>query len=153
MEKEYVYNNGVYLTRDGHAYIKKLEDEYYQEVKYITTENDYKLVPNSYLSIKDQKNPGQWLHRMIVYTFGDCNGKKYSVYKGYDVDHFDMCHFNNAVENLQFVPHGINLFRAMDRTNSQPCKDRFMEYYNSLNDIEKMILEEQIKADIRGELK
>ena len=65
MEKEYVYNNGVYLTRDGHAYIKKLEDEYYEEVKYITTENDYKLVPNSYLSIKDQKNPGQWLWLLV----------------------------------------------------------------------------------------
>ena len=67
------------------------------------------------------------------------------------IDHIDMKHWNNNVSNLQLVSNGINLFRAYYKTKNAECEKRFKEYYNSLDNIDKKILDIEIQADIKGE--
>ena len=56
---------------------------------------------------------GRYVHRMVVFSFGDKNGRLYSERGYYDVvDLVDMNHKNNNVENLELVSNGINLYRA-----------------------------------------
>ena len=92
------YNNGVYLTEDGHAWT---DETLTKEVEYIY-ENGYIMVPNKYLIVKDSEGTGQYLHRMMVYAFGDRNGNPYT--KGLVIDHINMNHYDNSVQNLEIVP-------------------------------------------------
>lgn len=94
---------------------------------------------------------GKYIHKLIVYSFGDCNGRKYA-FEGYRsiIDHIDMNHENNSVSNLQLVSKGINLFRAYYKTTSENCKKRFYDYYNNLDYIEKKITDTEIELDIAG---
>jgi len=97
------------------------------------------------------KTHGKYLHRMMVFSFGDCNGVPYTP-TGFRsiIDHKDMNHKNNAIENLQLVSEGINLFRAYYFTKSKTCEERFKSYYNSLEDIDKLILDKEIQLDLEG---
>ena len=94
---------------------------------------------------------GKYYHRIVVYSFGDKNGRKYAS-KGLRnvIDHIDMNHCNNSVQNLQLVSHGINLFRAYYKTGSGDCATRFKEYYKSLDEIDRHILNIEIEQDIKG---
>lgn len=120
--------------------------------------NGYLIVPNKYLTKKVSSMPGQYLHRMVVYSWGDCNHKPFKEYPNFEIDHIDLNHNNNNVSNLQLVSHGINLFRAyrkcggkIDGTSN--CCSRFKEYYKSLDDFDKKVLDKEIELDLEGRLK
>ena len=87
---------------------------------------------------------------MVVFSFGDKNGRLYSERGYYDiVDHVDMNHKNCDVSNLELVSNGINLYRAWVRTNNQDCYNRFIAYYNRLDNFMQFHLNEEIKQEIR----
>lgn len=91
----------------------------------------------------------EYVHRMVVYTHGDCNGNSFLQNKV--IDHIDMNKKNNKIENLELVSTGINLFRAYDKTVGEAriaCLERLDNYYNSLKTIEKNILEKEIDKEI-----
>lgn len=141
----------------------------------------YELVPEKsigdylYIDDKDIPNPGKgsakiikpdrtetsgkYVHQLVVFTYGDCNGRPYTS-KGLRcvIDHIDMDHAHNEPSNLQLVSDGINLWRAYSKTKSRfnqegkvdSCESRFKEYYNSLDDVDKMILRMEIELDMQG---
>lgn len=83
--------------------------------------------------------------------FGDKDGREYQSRSiRNEVDHINMDHKDNSVFNLQLVSHGVNLFRAYYKTGDKNCKDRFSKYYDSLDSIDKKILDIEIKLDIEG---
>lgn len=99
----------------------------------------------------NQKAKGKYLHRMIVFTFGDCYGRKYNDCKSRAIiDHIDMNKENCSVSNLQLVSTNINLFRAYYKSKDINCEKRFKDYFNSLDDIDKKIAEIEIKLDLEG---
>lgn len=129
------------------------------------------MIPKKYLNCgKDL-----FLHRMVVYSFGDCKNREFSNYGWRNViDHLDMDHDHNYKSNLQLVSQGINLFRAYYKTSMQSaetksnqnsfyfisaalketnntCESRFKNYYNSLDAIDRMILTKEIELDLKGE--
>lgn len=94
---------------------------------------------------------GKYVHRMVVFSFGDCHGRMYAERGYYDtVDHIDMNHKNNSVDNLELVSYGINLYRAYVKTNIGDCYARFMAYYSSLDPFKQFHLQEEIKMEIGG---
>lgn len=153
-DQTYIFNNGIYISRQGNVL-----DSSERKIDLIESEDGYLLVPSSNLAIKkavskvNDKNgniaEGVYVHRMVVFSFGDKNGKKYNP--SFLIDHIDMNHKNNNVENLELVTDEINLFRAFYKTNSSECKKRFLNKYESLSEIEKFILKEKIKKEINNE--
>lgn len=153
VEVEKQYNSaGVYLTTNGDVYslndrlITPLEDE--NGYQFIPDEDLPKLkFPSGFITMKDgTKKRGKYLHRMMVFTFGDCNSKKYD--DKLVIDHRDMNHANNAIYNLEQISQGLNLARAYYITKSDGTKKRFWDYYNLLDDCEKYFLDAEIIADI-----
>lgn len=163
------FNNGILISKDGNAFkiresrrsVNQLYAPTMVDIQYAKIQLDYSknypIVPNEYLTKKVQNMSGQYLHRMVVYSWGDCNGKLFKEYPNFDIDHIDMNHSNAAVKNLQLVSHGINLFRAyrkcggsIDEQNS--CCFRFKSYYNSLDDLDRKILDKEIELDLEGKL-
>lgn len=136
---------------------------------------EYSIDGYTYIDNKDMPIPGKWpteitrmdgtktkgtfVHRMVVFSHGDKDGRPYTS-KGRRcvVDHIDMDHSHNEKSNLQLVSHGINLWRAYDKrktnnpndTASIECERRFKEYYNSLDEIDKEILKMEISLDMQG---
>lgn len=113
---------------------------------------------SSTISKKDRtETTGKYVHQMVVFTYGDCNGRKYTS-NGFrsDIDHLDMDHSNNSKENLQLVSTGINLFRAYYKTKSKKyvsennCETRYKAYYNSLEPADRIIFEKEIGLDLEG---
>ena len=140
-EKRLKYNPlGFYVRSDG----KFFEDEdQTKEIKLEKDESGYKYFE------KDGKRT--YAHRIVVFTFGDCNGREYTPRgKRNIIDHLNMKHWDNDVSNLQLVSNGINLFRAYYKTGYPETEKRFKDYYMSLDDIDKKILDIEIEADIRG---
>jgi len=204
---EFRLNNNVYVSRNGD--VIKLNSE---NVRIDGIENDTcsssgfinKIDKDKPLIIKVTPflNNGYWmiskddlgtetdlyLHRMVVYSWGDCNDRPFtSTGMRNVVDHLDMNHDNNCKENLQLVSEGINLFRAYYKTavtqsrrdvcnpsldqatfeellkemqegnfdrrnglNGNNAEGRFKRYYDSLDFVDKMILENEIKLDLEG---
>ena len=94
---------------------------------------------------------------MVVYAFGDVNHKKFKEWPNFEIDHLDMNHRNNNISNLQLVSHGINLFRAYRKCGGSTdgtdnCCSRFKNYYNSLDEFDKKVLDKEIELDIEGRL-
>ena len=150
MEEKLEYNNGIWLSRSGKAY----EDEAGTKEIKLVPYNGYYIVPNEYLEKKDKLNPGQFIHRMIVYRFGDCFGKPYV--KGMEVDHLDMDHSHNNVENLEVVPKVVNLARAVASIPSKDCIDRLVKFIKDISQqdalagaIQLAIIEKDLGVDIR----
>ena len=100
--------------------------------------NGYCVVPNRYLNIKnnEQNINGLFLHRMMVYAFGDRNGKKYV--KGMVIDHVDMDHKNNAVDNLELVTEVVNLARAVVICPTPLCCSRLEQYLKDVAGYSKL---------------
>lgn len=62
---------------------------------------------------------------MVVYSFGDRLGSTYIGSPGFVIDHYDMNHKNNSVENLEQITVVRNLWRAWYITKSDNCKRRY----------------------------
>ena len=68
---------------------------------------------------------GVFVHRMVVFSFGDCNGRSFNA-DLFVVDHLDMDHKNNSVFNLEQVTDIMNKFRAYYALPyTGKCRDRF----------------------------
>lgn len=132
---------------------KSLNGYYFIDDKYIPSPGR-----SSSVIIKEDRTSttGKYVHQMVVFTFDDCKGREYSsIGIRSDIDHLDMKHENNSVENLQIVSTGINLWRAYSKTKSKNSKDnncetRFKDYYKSLDEVDKMILKIEIELDMQG---
>lgn len=150
-------NKNWQLDHDVQTGIKSFEI-----VKPYSDENGYLFISDEDMSLKTSSSliktkdgdsiRGKYLHRIVVFSFGDCKGRKYSA-NGIRsiIDHKDMNHKNNAVENLELVSQGINLFRAYYLCNSEGTKQRFEDYYNSLSSMDRRILELEMELDLKGE--
>lgn len=66
---------------------------------------------------------------MVVFSFGDCYGKPYNP--KLVIDHRDMNHKNNSVENLEQITQLRNLWRAWYITKDKKCFSRYEALYNS----------------------
>lgn len=147
---------GVFISEDG-----KVFDSSEKLIEPLTDKSGYKFLDETVLKtekplqtiIDDKGIPrkGFYLHRMIVFSFGDKNGRNYlNTGVRNIVDHLDMNHGNNAKSNLQLVSNGINLFRAYYKTNTDACKERLINYWNTLSELEKKIFLMEIEMDING---
>lgn len=69
---------------------------------------------------------GKYIHRMVVFAFGDRLGRPY-LQKGNDIviDHCDMNHKNNSWDNLEQITSLRNLWRAWYLTKSKICFARY----------------------------
>lgn len=163
--KDIRYNpSGVFLTRDGEVF--KAENgpeliDFSKKIFPILSKDGYFFIPDtemrpkvpSGIIIDSQGNHinGKYLHRMMVFSFGDCNGRVYSSTGVRSViDHVSMNRTNNSIDNLQLVSFGINLFRAYYKTKNKECEERFKEYYRNLDEIDRKILDIEIGLDIEG---
>lgn len=172
---------GLWFSRNGDIFRTELNNEENPE-RYLSTTGKmfYKVLPemsaNGYLFLSDRNIPypgrgssiikrgederevyGKYIHQMIVFTYGDKDGRKYSSVGIRNViDHIDIDHGNNSVENLQLVSYGINLFRAYYKTKMKNYKDidncetRFKNYYNNLDAVDRKILDIEIELDLQG---
>lgn len=148
MEK---YNAGIILSDDGT--VKNKLGEIITPLKDI---NGYSVIPDELLTLSRPSGKiklnngnfvyGKYLHRMIVYSFGDCKGNAYNT--DLVIDHLDMNHSNNAVSNLEQVSKGRNLFRAYLKTRSPGTKEEFEKYYSTVSIGEKIILDFEIQEDM-----
>lgn len=119
-----------------------------KRVEPVKTNEGYMTIPKNELQYS---NKDHYLHRMVVFSWGDKNGRTFLTDQRRNiVDHVDMNHANNRVDNLELVSEGINLFRAYYKTMSSNCKARFLDYYNKLDDLDKRILDKEIDMDIEG---
>lgn len=155
-----VYNPlGFYLDKNGRVYKKNKgcllnSCEYYSEIIPEKDINGYCFIkdPESKTVIKTASGDtnGYYVHRMVVFTFGDKNGVSYNS-KGVKsvIDHIDMDHSNNAVANLEIVSDGINLFRAYWKTKSQSCLTRLTEFYNSLDELGRFVFKKEIEKEMQ----
>ena len=104
-------------------------------------------VPSSEIRLKDGRTiRGKYLHRMVIFSFGDRNGQPYNP--NLVIDHVDMNHANNSVWNLDQISYGLNLFRAYYLTRSDGTSKKFKDYYNSLDEIDKKLLDLEIGVDL-----
>ena len=134
---------GIWVRSDG----KFFKDR--NQTEPITLEK----TDDGYLMYRDPNTgKGPYAHRIMVFTFGDCDGREYQS-KGHRciVDHKNMKHWDNDISNLQLVSNGINLFRAYYKAGYPETEERFKEYYFNLDEIDRKILDAEIAADIRGE--
>lgn len=157
MKEELKYNNGLWVSRSGDVYVdsaKEIPITFEEDI------NGYYFIPEDKLPIKSICSKitlpdgttvlGRYVHRMVVFSFGDRRGVQYSERGYYDVvDHIDMNHKNNCVENLEFVSNGINLYRAFVKTKSTDCYDRFIKYYNTLDNFMQFHLQKEIEIEIK----
>lgn len=164
---DFKYNPwGVFVTRDGDIYqaINQNTVDLSKKITPRVTENDYLFIadedvenisgcPSNYITDKSGISiQGKLLHRIVVFAFGDCKGRKYNSNGVRSIiDHLDMNKSNNSVNNLQIVSEGINLFRAYYKTGSKYMLNKLNTHYNSLSETEKIILKDEIKLDLRGE--
>lgn len=112
----------------------------------------YLVVPNKYLKRQNTKKDidGQYLHRMVVYTFGDKHGKTYNP--ALVIDHIDMNHRNNNVSNLELVTKAVNLARAVRICpESKDCVNRLLDHLRDVAAVSRLSLAIQI-ADIERDL-
>ena len=152
-----VKNCGIWLREDGTAWADEVCTK---QIEPSTDVSGYKYIPDTLLNaapssflldISGEQVRGKYLHRMMVFSFGDKNGRPYqSAGIRSIIDHVNMNHSDNRVENLQLVSNGINLFRAYYKTGRPELYERFNTYYESLSDSQKMILECEIKLDLEG---
>lgn len=159
---------GVFVTRDGKIFqaitdfktgdlvpgLEIIPKETEEGYLYIADEDVKNLNKPSALvndKVSKKKVPGKWVHHVVVYTFGDVDGSDFCEFKkGFRcvVDHLDMNKRNNSVENLQLVSFGINLFRAYYKKKNDYTERLFKTYYKSLDDIDRKILDDEIKINI-----
>lgn len=101
-------------------------------------DEDLKLsVPSGEIKTKSGEiKHGKYLHRMVVYSFGDRLGNKYISDRRVVIDHFDMNHSNNSVENLEQISNVRNLWRAWYFTKSDKCKKRYEDARALLSSLE-----------------
>lgn len=141
-------------TSDGENIINPREYETYLYIpgKYLTGVASTNRLTNTLDSPK-----GLYLHRMVVFSYGDCKGKKFT--SDATIDHIDMNHKNCSVENLEIVSYGLNLFRAYYKTAYQskgknnfvsPTENLFKDFYNSLDRIDQKILDLEIQKEINN---
>ena len=92
---------------------------------------------------------GLYIHRIVVFTFGDCRGQQYSsTGKKNIIDHIDMDHKNNDVDNLELVSDEINLFRSWWKTGSEKSKRLLEEKYNGFSQFERDVFREEIRLEM-----
>ena len=136
------YNNGVYIDADGTFYS---DSKGSRIIELLEAPNGYLYIPNCYLKIQNTisvKTPdqtvvveGQWAHKMVVFSWGDRNGQKYN--ENLPIDHINMNHKDNRVENLEIVPTAVNLaraIRAIDYKEGQTLI-RYDEYMKNLKNL------------------
>lgn len=92
--------------------------------------------PSGVILTKAGPMHGKYLHRMVVYSFGDMYGNRYISNPNSVVDHFDMNHKNNDVSNLQQISNVRNLWRAWYFTKSDACRERYQSARAQLTPIE-----------------
>lgn len=112
---EYRRNAGVLIGSDGSVYSKTNA-----LITPLSDKSGYYFIPDIYLDLptpsgeietaNGTKVRGKYLHRMVVFTFGDRNHSPYN--SNLVIDHIDMNHKNNSVENLQQITQLRNLWRA-----------------------------------------
>lgn len=165
---------GIFVTRGGELYQAPFGSEKIDIDKRIIpsiSENGYlyiteKDVENLRVSLKQSVVDGmfgevidscEFVHRIVVFSFGDKDGRDFNKYKRtmrYEIDHINMNKADPRVENLQLVSKGVNLFRAYYNTansnGKEYCKKRFKDYYDKLDEIDKMILDKEILLDLEG---
>lgn len=155
-----VYNPlGFYLDKNGKVYKRSIDYGFNSQECYIEVVPEKDI--NGYCFIKDSKSKtaiktvsgdvnGYYVHRMVVFTFGDKNGVSYNS-KGVKsvIDHIDMDHSNNAVSNLEIVSDGINLFRAYWKTKSKSCLSRLTDFYTELDELGKFVFKKEIEQEMQ----
>lgn len=165
---------GLFVTRDGKLYQAPygpskidIDKVIYPSVSsngylYITEKDVEKLNISLKCDVEDINGEivlsCEFVHRIVVFSFGDKDGRDFNVSKRTmrcEIDHINMNKSDPSVSNLQLVSKGINLFRAYYKTASVPasgtfCKNRFATYYNSLDPIDRMILDKEISLDLEG---
>lgn len=88
------------------------------------------------------------VHRMVVYSYGDCNGLPYI--KSMHVDHIDQDKTNNHISNLEQVSEPVNLARAVRKTNYGNVQmQRLHTYLSKLDQYSREIALEEIRLDMR----
>lgn len=170
------YNNiGIFVSRDGLIFncdgtdiidfddiIKpKISDSNYPVIDFNDIKNMNQQTHKTYQNLRELGNKekiyvngtefdGEYVHRIIVFTFGDCNNKPF----GYSsirtvIDHKNMNHFDSSVENLEQITNGMNLFRAYMRT-SKAYRNRFEKEF--LKYMLNLKVADEIKFGIECEL-
>lgn len=159
---------GIFVTRDGKAFLAEHGPNLIDFDKEITprvSSKGYAFIdisdipnasPRDLISETDPMGKpltGEFLHRLVVFSFGDKDGRPFVKHgKGWRsvIDHVNMNKMNASVENLQLVSDGINRFRAYYKTKNETCKSIFKELYDELDPIDKMILDNEIALDLAG---
>lgn len=140
----YVSDTGkIFKDKNGENEIIPSEDE--RGYLFYETDKSSTLIK---MKNKCFKTTGFYIHRIVVYTFGDCHGYPYNA-NGLksDIDHIDMNHKNNSVSNLEIVSHGINLLRAWWKTGSENMKKLLDDYYNKLFGIERVMFDKSLEDE------
>lgn len=145
-----VPNIGVYVSNLGNVYRdengeEKIDPEIDISGYLFIKDIDLNLTsPSSEIIRKSDLKPikGKYVHRMVAYSFLDKTKLRDTRY---EVDHIDMNHENNSVENLDLVYKAVNLFRAWKLTGGQNCLKRYSDYMATLSDEEKWFYVEYIK--------
>lgn len=102
--------------------------------------------PSGIIKTKNGDMHGKYVHRMVVFAFGDRLGRPYIQGKYGDIviDHYDMNHKNNDYRNLEQITSLRNLWRAWYLTHSPACFDKYMAERNRVEETNggKLLIED-----------
>lgn len=155
---------GAFITRDGRAFQAVYSDrvDFSDPIPLRMSNTGYYFIADcdiknkgvfgSYDITDEQGNTfkGKHLHRVVVFTFNDCNGRPLSKGIRSFIDHKDMNKTNNKVENLQCVSDGVNIFRAYYLSPTDEHKKLLRDFLSDCDEIDRFIFETEVRLDLEG---
>ena len=88
---------------------------------------------DGYLQVKLSDNTSHFIHRMVVFTFGDKHGK--TSLTNMEIDHVNGNKHRNIPENLERIPAIVNKYRAYENEYSG-AKERLERELESMSRLE-----------------
>lgn len=122
-----------------------------EEHSFAFAKAEVELTNENYLMAHFKNGLKEYVHRMVVFCFGDKNGNKQPPFKEKytEIDHIDGNKLRNIPENLEVVDPIINKYRAF-KNHYQGSFKRLIDHLgDSEDDFENVIL--TLANEIRNE--
>lgn len=151
---EVVFNQGMkcWVGKDSISSDIEVFEEVLRTEETIELEKVESFVTdNGYIKIKTKNDREEFLHRVVVFSFGDKNGNYQNnfVFQT-EIDHVDGNKLRNIPENLEIVPPIVNKYRAYSK-NYKDSDQYFFDSLKKMNIIEFnqaiSFLNEEIKKE------